>query len=180
MRMIIALVAALQTAAPSSPVSLYDTQTDFSHYRTYKWVFSSAPGGMDQNLYRQIRAAIDRSLADRGFGKSDQGDFAIAFTVGPRDKVHPTDYGLYALYYSGEEAAANKKWINDKLGNGNHAHTLSIDIYDAYNKHAVWSGVGPVPILPKSDSELIEKEVKEVLGQFPPKTGCPPGSDCKR
>jgi hypothetical protein len=168
--MIIALIAALQAAASTTPVVSYDPNTDFGHYHSYKWVFSSAPGGMDQNLYRHIRFAVDRSLRAHGFGKSNHGEFAVAFTIGPRENAHPTDYGHYALYYTGEEAAAHKKWINDELANSStHEHTLAIDIYDTYNKHAIWHGVAAVPILPDSRIAVIEHEVNDVLSQFPPR-----------
>lgn len=168
---LIAFVAAVQ-AAPSAPVVTFDPGTDFSHYHSYKWVFASPPGSMDQTLYRQIRLAVDRSLEARGFGKSDHGDFAVAFTLGPREKVHATDYGHYAPYYRADEAAAHKRWVNQELANlSTHEHTFAIDIYDSYSKNPIWHGVAPVPILPQTRTAIIEHEVDDVLTRFPPRNG---------
>jgi hypothetical protein len=125
---------------------------------------------MDQNLYRQVRVAVDRALEAHGFTQSYPGDFAVAFSVGPRIKNHPTDYGNYAPYYSGEEASSHQKWINEALADrADHGNTLSIDIYDTYNRHAVWHGVAPVPIAAGTRQEIVEHEVADVLSMFPPK-----------
>jgi Domain of unknown function (DUF4136) len=173
MRTIIALLAVLQAATASAPVASFDPETDFSHYRSYKWVFHSPPAGMDQNLYRHIRFAVDRSLAAHGFVRSDEGEFAVAFTLGPREQVHPSDYGHYAPYYSGDQAAAHSKWVNQELaGLGIQQHTLAIDIYDSYSKHPVWHGLAPVPIAPATRTAIVEHEVDDVLRLFPPKGAC--------
>ena len=97
MRLALALLVASIVGAPAAPVISYDAETDFSHYRSYSWVFPNQPASMDATLYRQVRAAVDRSLGAHGFGHSRPGDFAVAFTVGPRAKMHATDFGNYAF-----------------------------------------------------------------------------------
>ena len=170
---IFALIIAAQASASAAPVVSYDPATDFSHLRSYSWVFEAPPGGIDQNLYRQIHVAVDRSLEAHGFVKSNQGDFAVAFTIGPRENVHPSDYGHYAAYYSGEEAAAHKNWVNQERADlSTHKNTLAIDIYDTYSKHSVWHGVAPVPIVPQTRQAVVEHEVNDVLALFPPKNVC--------
>jgi hypothetical protein len=173
MRILLALAAVLPAAAPSSPVTSFDPSTNFSHYRTYQWVFASPPGGMDVNLYRQIRVAVDHSLGAHGFVQADYGDFAVAFTLGPRENVHASDYGNYAPYYAAEEAAAHKAWVNQELaGLSTHEHSLAIDIYDANSKHSIWHGVAPIPIVPQTRAAVVEHEVYDVLSLFPPKNVC--------
>ena len=173
MRIIIALAAVMQAAAPSAPVVSFDPAADFHQFRSYNWVFVSTPSGMDQNLYRQIRHAVDESLGAHGFVQSKHGDFAVAFTLGPRENVHPSDFGHYAPYYSGEEAAAHKNWVNQELADlSTHEHTLAIDIYDSYAKHSVWHGVAPQPIEPGTRTAVIEHEVNDVVSLFPPKNVC--------
>lgn len=170
MRLLLAL-AALLAAGPAAPIVAYDSAAHFDQYRSYSWIFKSAPGGMDPNIYRQVRAAVDRSLTSRGFVKSDYGDFAVAFTLGPRANVHASDYGHYAPYYGGDEAAGHQTWINRELSDRNsHEHTLAIDIYDNYSKHSVWHGVAPVPILPSTRQAIVEHEVDDVVSLFPPKS----------
>ena len=172
MRMLVALLALMQTAGPSAPITSYYPDTDFSKYRSYSWVFASPPGGMDQTLYRQIHHAVDESLAAHGFAKKNDGDFAVAFTLGPRENVHPSDYGHYAFYYKDSEAASHKTWINNEAADLSvHENTLAIDIYDRYTKGSIWHGVAPVPVPPGTSNAIVEHEVNDVLSLFPPKTG---------
>jgi hypothetical protein len=166
----LALLAALAANATAAPVVSYDATTDFSPYRNYSFVFTHPPGHLDPNLYRQVRVAIDHSLGAHGFGHSSPGDFAVAFTVGPRAKVHATDYGHYAFYYSPEEAALHRAWVNRELADrSDRDDTLSIDIYDTYTKRSIWHGIAPAPIGPHMRQALVEHEVNEVLRLFPPK-----------
>ena len=166
----LALSAALAASAHAAPVISYDPETDFSHYRNYSFVFPHPPANIDPTLYRQVRAAVDHSLGAHGFGHSRPGDFAVAFAVGPRAKMHASDYGNYAFYYSPEEAALHQAWVNREMSaRADRDDTLSIDIYDTQTKHSIWHGIAPVPIVPHMRQAVVEHEVDEVLRQFPPK-----------
>ena len=170
MRLGLALLAASLASGPAIPVVSYDEQTDFSHYRSYSFVFPHAPANMDPSLYRQVRAAIDHSLGAHGFVHSRPGDFAIGFTVGPRAKMHASDYGHYAFYYGAGEAAAHQKWINSKSSlQADNDDRLSIDVYDTSTKHSIWHGVALAPIVLHTRQAIVEHEVDDVLRLFPPK-----------
>jgi hypothetical protein len=170
MHSVLVLLASLVTGAPQAPVVSYDVATDFSHYRNYSFVFPNPPANMDPALYRQVRGAIDHSLGAHGFRHSSPGDFAVAFTVGPRANVHATDYGHYAYYYSQAEAALHQKWVNRELADlTDKDDTLSIDIYDTYTKHSIWHGIVPAPIVAHTRQAVVEHEVDDVLSLFPPK-----------
>ena len=170
MRLGLALLATSLAGAPATPVVSYYPGTDFSHYRSYSFAFARPPANMDPTLYRGVRAAIDHSLGAHGFVRSSPGDFAVGFTVGPRAKMHASDYGHYAFYYGAAEAAAHQKWVNNQTSRqADHDDTLSIDIYDTYTKHSVWHGIAPVPIVPHTRQAIIEHEVDDVLSLFPPR-----------
>ena len=170
MRLSLTLMAASLAGASTAPVVSYDGATDFSHYRSFSFVFPHAPANMDPTLYRQVRAAIDRSLGAQGFAHSRPGDFAVGFTLGPRSRMHASDYGHYAFYYSATESAAHQKWVNSELAQrSDHDDTLSIDIYDTHTKHSIWHGIAPVPIVPNTRQAIVEHEVDDVLSLFPPK-----------
>lgn len=174
MRADLAILFTLAAATPATPVVSYDPATNFGHYRSYSWAFNSMPGGMDPTLYRQVHVSIDHALGSHGFVKTNQNqsDFAVAFTVGPRAKVHPSDYGHYAFYYEPKEAAAHQNWVNNELAQQvDRNNTLAIDIYDAAGKHSVWHGLAAVPIVPHTRQAIVEHEVDEVLSLFPPKLG---------
>jgi uncharacterized protein DUF4136 len=170
MRLLLALSLGLLAATTPAPVVTWDSSTDFHQMHTYSWVFRHTPSGMDPNLYRQLRVSVDRSLSARGFVKREPGDFAVAFTVGPRANVHPYDFGHYAPYYSGDEAAAHQHWVNHELADrSSHEHTLAIDMYNTHTKHAIWHGLAPVAIEPNTRQAIVEHEVNDVLSLFPPK-----------
>lgn len=170
MRLDLVLLAALTAAAPAAPVVSYDPGTEFHHYRSYTWAFTHAPANMDPTLYRQVRHSIDQSLEAHGFVHSPHPDFAVGFTVGPRAKMHASDYGHYAFYYSASEAASHQDWVNRELAErSDRDDTLSIDIYDTQTKSSVWHGIAPVPIVLHTRSSVIEHEVDDVLRLFPPK-----------
>jgi len=170
MRLLLPLAFILMAAAPPAPVVAYDPASDFSRYHSYSWVYQGAPAGMDLNLYQQIRVAVDRSLRARGFVQSNDGDFAVAFTLGPRASLHASDFGHYAPYYGGNEAAGHQMWVNRELADrSTHEHTLAIDIYDNYSKGSVWHGLAPHPILPQTRQSIVEHQVNDVLSLFPPK-----------
>ena len=65
----------------------FDPSVNFSKYRTYSWVYQAPPQGMNPLIYERIRASIDRSLMARGYTQASPGDFAVAFTVGRRDRA---------------------------------------------------------------------------------------------
>jgi hypothetical protein len=170
MRLVLALIAVGLGSAPARPVVSYDAATDFSPYHSYSFVFSHQPANMDPTLYRRVRAAIDHSLAARGFVRSNPGDFAVGFTLGSRAKMHAWDYGHYAFYYSAEESAAHQNWVNRELSvRSDRDDTLSIDLYDTNTKHSIWHGIAPIPIAPNTRHAIIDHEVDDVLSLFPPK-----------
>jgi hypothetical protein len=117
-----------------------------------------------------VHVAVDRSLRAHGFVPSRPGDFAVAFTVGPRSKMHAGDYGHYAFYYSPSEAAAHQHWVNREMAHrSDRDDTLSIDIYDTHTKHSIWHGIAPVPVVAHTRQAIVEHEVNDVLSLFPPK-----------
>jgi hypothetical protein len=170
MRMLLPLIGLLIAAGPAAPVISYEPKVNFGHYRSYSWVFNHTPSGMNPNLYRQLRVAIDHSLEAHGFVKSQPGDFAVAFTVGPRAYTHSGDYGHYAPYYRGNNAAEHASWVNNELAQrSTHDNTLAIDIYDRETKRAIWHGLAPDPVKPGMRQAALEHEVNAVLSLFPAK-----------
>ena len=82
-----------------SACEYHNVQTDFdpaiplASYRTYSWLPSEAPRGMNPLMFRRVKDSIDRSLAARGYTQASPGDFAITFTIGEKDRIRADDYG---------------------------------------------------------------------------------------
>jgi len=150
----------------------YDKSADFARYRTYSWVYSSAPRGMNPLLYQRVKAAIDQTLAARGFTPASTADFAIGFTLGARDRVETTDFGPYAPYYPAYGGFRRAGWgfaYNQTQIQTVTDGTLAIDIYDAGTKKPVWFGQATQEVTQTSvDDKMINDAVQSVLARFPP------------
>ncbi len=146
----------------------FDPAINFSQYHTYSWVYTAPPANMDPVLFEKVRVSIDRSLQARGFAPGAPGDFAVAFTLGRRDRVEMTDLGSYGPYYA--------------AGWGPHYHdidvrqitsgSLVIDIYDTRTRRPIWHGIATKDVTPdKIDQTAIDSGVDAVLARFPPVPG---------
>lgn len=168
------LAAALLLSACANTPNIqtdFDPATNFSNYRTYSWVFTAVPQGMDPFLYDRVHASIDRALQARGYTRSEPGQFAVAFTLGRRDSVRVTDYGAYGGFYPGWGWGLG--WAGwypryqtiDNVTEG----TLALDFYDTQTKHPVWHADASKEIIPGhvSDKE-IDESIAAVIAKFPP------------
>ncbi|WP_380874519.1 hypothetical protein ACFB49_48490 [Sphingomonas sp. DBB INV C78] len=168
--LILAALVAL-AACESTPRINYDSDpaADFSQYRTYTWIFTGVPQGMNPLLFQRVKASIDRSLAARGYTQTAQADFAVAFTVGARDRVEVTDYGSYGAFYPrfgyGYGWGGNRDVDVRNVTDG----TLVIDIYDTRTRKPVWHGTATKEInRNKPDPTLVDTAVDATLANFPP------------
>jgi uncharacterized protein DUF4136 len=70
------------TSATAQEVSYnFDQDTDFAHFKTYKWVSIKNAQQVDDIIARQITATIDAVLAGRGLTKTeaDNADLYIGY-----------------------------------------------------------------------------------------------------
>lgn len=153
----------------------FDPAADFSRYRSYSWVSTQVPQGMNPLTFQRVKESIDRSLQARSYTQSANPDFAIAFTLGARDRVEVTDWGPYGAYYPGWGRGYRFGWapVYNQVDVRNVTDgTLAVDIYDAGTKRPVWHGVatqevgsGPVK------QEVLDAAVDALLAKFPPAPG---------
>jgi hypothetical protein len=164
----LALGAALALAACASTPDVktdFDAAADFSRYHSYSWVYTGTPQGMNPLMFERVRASIDRSLGAR-FSQGQPGDFAIAFTLGRRDRVEVTDFGSYGPYY--RRWGWGPGYQNVDVRNVTDGK-LVIDIYDVATRKPVWHGVATQEInSTKVDPAMIDAAVDSVLAKFPP------------
>lgn len=162
----------------------YDRSHDFSDHESWAWIsdhpmtvgeLASMPNPL---LEPRIMQAIERNLAAKGFTQVDDpssADFAVAFTVGSREKIrvdsYPSYYGGYG--YPG-------RWGGAYYGVGYGVDTqvreytqgtIAVDVFDVAEQIPVWHGVAEKSITSsdrKNIEETIEAAVSAVLGGFPP------------
>jgi len=148
----------------------YVPGTDFSGYKTYKWVEIQGAEKPDQIVDTQIRQAIDKALAGKGLAKAtgDTADLAIGYQVALTQQQQWNTYstgGYGARRYGGGMGTATSTTIN--IG------TVALDMYDAAAKELVWKGQASKTVSNEKDPEKrqknIDKAMAKLLKDFPPK-----------
>ncbi len=177
----------LVTACASSP-DIYvdqDPKQDFSQYKSYAW--AKNPPMATDGTYKispfaeqHISAAIQQSLAAKGYRYTENlssADFAVAYTLGARDKIETEAmpdpfYGSYGgwgwgyPYYPMGPAYMEPQYSTYTTTQG----TLAIDVYDVSRKQPVWHGVAQKNISQKELTEGakdIQPVVDSVFEKFP-------------
>lgn len=159
------VVIAATTAFAQQVASNYVPGTDFSKYKTYKWVAIPGAEVPDQIVDAEIRQAIDTNLAGKGFTKvtGDAADMFIGYQVAVQQERQWNAYGGMGWRFGGMGTATSST-----LNVG----TLILDIYDAKAQQLIWKGESTKTIdpskNPQKNQENIQKAMNKLLKDFPP------------
>jgi hypothetical protein len=175
------LIAALLLTGCQTPYvhSDFDPAAPFTTYRTYSWLPSDAPRGMNPLMFRRVKDSIDRSLAARGYTQASPGDFAVTFTIDERDRLRADDYGYG--YGWGGWGGWGRGGFGCCWGYGwgpyypsvdvytTTERSIIIDVYDAKTRAPAWHGVVKrESYSDRVDYARLDRAVDAVLAQFPP------------
>jgi len=143
--------------------------TDFSKYKTYKWVVIQSTMHPNQIVDQQIKQAVDTQLAAKGFTKvdSDNADLYVAYQVSVNQEKQWDAYGMGGGWrLGGGMVSATSSTI--QVG------TLGVDFYDPAAKQLEWRGQATKTLDPSSDPQKNQKKlnqaVAKLLKNFPPKS----------
>lgn len=163
-----AFVLVCCTAALAQDVTTnYMPGTDFSKYRTYKWV--AIEGGVHPNqiVDAEIKQAVDQQLSAKGMTKTDAdtADMYIGYQVAVDQEKQWNAYGMGGGWRFGGMGTATSSTIT----NG----TLVLDLYDPATKQLVWTGratktLGSTGNQDK-DQKNLNKAMAKLLKNYPPK-----------
>ncbi len=145
----------------------YVPGTDFSKYKTYKWVVVQGGAHPDQMIDDQIKQAIDSQLALKGLTKvdSDKADLYVAYqgAVTQEKQWNAYQTGGRPVRWGGMGTATSST-IN--IG------TLVVDMYDSATQKSVWRGDATKTLNPSKDpaknQERLQKAVAKLLKNYPP------------
>ena len=144
-----------------------DPNANFQSYATYQWVYQGRPEGMNPLNYDRIHSAIDAQLAAKGYRPADNGDIAIVFTVGSREKIRVTDFGYYGGYYGGFHHGGTSV---DQYTEG----ALAIDVFDARTRRPVWHAQATQRISEGgADVDQINVAVASAMASLPSRNAAP-------
>jgi hypothetical protein len=160
----------------------YRQGTDFSKYRTYKWVhgINGAPpigGKLDDILDGEIKESIDAQMAGKGLTKVESGnadlviDYQIALTQ--EKQWNATGFG----WGGGPAWGGWGPWGMESVSGTASSSTINIGtlvlgIYDPGAKQLVWIGAVTKTVDPGKNQEKnrrnLDKATQKLLKDFPP------------
>lgn len=164
---------ACSVACGQDVITNYLPGSDFSKYRTYKWVTIGPSGAPDVILDTQIKQSIDSQLAAKGFTKvdGDKADLLVRYQVGvsKEKEWNATGIGDVFRWPSMSTATGSATATSSTIEVG----TLVLDMYDSTAKELVWTGHATKTINPSKDPQKnqrnIDKAMQKLLKGFPPR-----------
>jgi hypothetical protein len=157
----------------------YDKTTDFTKYKTYKWV-EIGSSDKDPLIEPQIRAAIEAEITKKGLTKTESDTanlyigYQAAITTEKQINSYSTDYGYGpgwgGRYYRGGYGGST---MSSSTTSTLYVGTLQIDLYDPSVKKTVFRTIGTKTIDPKAkpdkQAKNLAKAVAKMLKDYPPK-----------
>jgi len=157
----------------------FDKDTDFSKFKTYKWVAIKDATPVDDLTDKQIKAALDAELATKGLSKvdGDNADLLVGYQTAIGSEKQFTSYntgwgygpGWYGGGWYGAGAGGMTTGQTSTIYNGQ----LVVDMYDSAQHDLVWRGVASKTLNPKAKPDKrqknLQKAVAKLLKNYPPK-----------
>jgi hypothetical protein len=143
--------------------------TDFSAYKTYKWVAIEGASYPNQILDQQIKDAVNSQLAAKGLtlAAGDKADLYVAYQVAIQNQQQWNAYGTGGMRWGGGMGTATSSTI--QIG------TLDVDFYDPAHQKLLWQGSATKTLNPSKDpaknQERLNQAVAKLLKNFPPGAG---------
>lgn len=156
----------------------FDKDTDFSKFKTYKWVVLKDAPKVDDITDKQIKASVDAQLATKGLTKvdDDSANLYVGYQAGVGQEKQFTSYssgwgyggGWYGGGWYGPGGSTTTTGQTSTIYKGQ----LALDMYDSANHDLVWRGVASKTIDPKAKPDKVEKNmnkaVAKLLKNYPP------------
>ncbi|HEY5883153.1 MAG TPA: DUF4136 domain-containing protein [Pyrinomonadaceae bacterium] len=164
----------------SSPTSAQDIRynflpgTDFSKYRSYKWVRVPKAQYPNQILDGQIMQAIDAQLGSKGLTKTDgeAPDLYVMYQVAVNQETRWNSYsndmgggwgygrwGGWGGYGGGmSTTTTTSQTIN--IG------TVNVDIYDVSAKNQIWRGAATKTLGSGKDPAKVQKNLHKAMAKL--------------
>ena len=175
----VAVLLAACTAVGQDVRYNFDRNTDFSQFKTYKWVILKNATQLDDLFDKQIKAAADVELARKGLTKvdDDSANLYIGYQAAVNQEKeftsYSTDWGYGGGWYRGG-------WYGPMGGMSTttgqtstiYKGQLALDMYDSTHKDLVWRGLASKTLDPKAKPDKqqknLQKTIAKLLKNYPP------------
>ena len=156
----------------------FDKDSDFSKFKTYKWVALKDAQPVDDLLDKQIKSAIDAELSTKGLSKvdTDTADLYIGYQVAVGKEKQFTSYnsswGYGPGWYGGGWYGSPGGGVTTGQTSTIYTGQLGLDMYSSAGKDLVWRGVASKTIdtkaKPEKQQKNLAKAVTKLLKNYPP------------
>jgi Domain of unknown function (DUF4136) len=156
----------------------YAHGTDFSKYKTYKWVKVSDNPDLNQLMDQRIKGAFEAELTKEGLTQvQDNPDLLIGYQAAVS---HETQLNTFSSDMGGPGYGYGARWgygwgggssmsttTSSTIRNG----TLVLDLMDPKAKQLIFRGVATDSLSDKPEKNIkkIEKSAKKIFEKYPPK-----------
>jgi Domain of unknown function (DUF4136) len=172
-------VLALGSALAQDVRYNFDKDTDFSKFKTYKWVTLKDASQLNDIMDKDIKAAIETELAAKGLTKTedDSADLYIGYQgdIGKEKQFtsYNSSWGYGAGWYGRGWYGGPSTSVTTGQTSTIYTGQLALDIYDSAHKDLIWRGVVSKTLDPKAKPEKQQKNLKKavakLLKNYPPK-----------
>ncbi|HEU4833931.1 MAG TPA: DUF4136 domain-containing protein [Pyrinomonadaceae bacterium] len=148
--------------------------TNFSQYKTYKWVKIPKVQYPNSILDEQIMQAIDSQLAMKGLTKTEENpDLYVTYQVAVNQEKQWNSYSTGGDYWGwggwgGWGGMSTTTTTSSTINIG----TLSCDIYDVATKKQIWRGDATKTLGsgkdPKKVTKNLNKAMAKLFKKYPP------------
>lgn len=155
----------------------YDSNVDFSTYKTYKWVDIQGATYPNQLEDMQIRNAIDSTLKMKGFTKVDNDSanlfvgYQLSMSQQKQWNAFNTGGGAWGWGGGGMGGMGSVSATSSTIEDG----TLAVDLYDPSMKQLVWQSTATKQLNPSSNQAKnlsnLQKAVNKMFDKYPPQPG---------
>ena len=153
----------------------YMPGTDFSRFKTYKWVQVDGGQYPNQLLDGQIKQAIDKQLATKGLRRTEEGipDLYVVYQAAVSQEKQWNAYSTGGDYWGwggwgGWGGMSTTTATSSTINIG----TLNLDFYDVATKKQIWRGEATKTLgNPKTPEKLqrnLDKAMAKLLKNYPP------------
>jgi len=177
---VVALVLAASYSLGQDVRYNFDKNTDFSKFKTYKWVDLKDAAKINDLASSQVMDAVDAELATKGLTKvtQDPADLYIGYQAGVGQEKQFTSFssgwGYGGGWYGGGWYGPGGMTSTTTTGSTSTIYVgqLALDMYDSANHDLVWRGLASKTLDPKAKPEKqqknLAKAVQKMLKNYPP------------
>ncbi len=152
--------------------------TDFTKFKTYKWVAIEGGTKVDQITDTQIKTAVDKQLAAKGLTKTedDNADLYIGYqaAIGQERQWNTYSTGGYGYGYGARWGGYGGGGMGTATSTTINIGTVGLDMYDPAAKQLVWRGAASKTIDEKANPEKRQKNLDKAMEKLLKKNFPPP------